>query len=76
MDISGRRIDGSDYPCHLPARTPADRTTRVVIVKDLGCPCGGTHVADIAEIGIEFEVKSIKVKKNKTKIAYKLAERN
>eukprot|EP01047_Picozoa_sp_COSAG01_P084054 COSAG01_NODE_17878_length_1117_cov_1.260314_1_plen_46_part_00 len=45
-------------------------------MKDLGCPCGGTHVADIAEIGIEFEVKSIKVKKNKTKIAYKLAERN
>ena len=52
---------------------PKDRTTRVVVVKDLGCPCGGTHVKDIAEIGLDFVVTGIKVKKNKTKISYRLS---
>ena len=50
---------------------PKDRLTRIVIVKELGCPCGGTHVADINEIG-HIVVTKVKVKKNKTQICYKL----
>jgi Ser-tRNA(Ala) deacylase AlaX len=50
---------------------PKDRLTRIVIVKELGCPCGGTHVADIKEIG-HIVVTKVKVKKNKTQICYKL----
>lgn len=50
---------------------PRDRLTRIVIVKELGCPCGGTHVADIKEIG-HIVVTKVKVKKNKTQICYKL----
>lgn len=50
---------------------PKDRLTRIVIVKDLGCPCGGTHVSDIKEIG-HIVVTKVKVKKNKTQICYKL----
>ena len=50
---------------------PKDRLTRIVIVKDLGCPCGGTHVADIKDIG-HIVVTKVKVKKNKTQICYKL----
>ena len=56
----------------LMALIPKDRKTRVVIVKDIGCPCGGTHVADIAEIG-KITISKIKVKKGKTSVCYRLA---
>jgi Ser-tRNA(Ala) deacylase AlaX len=54
----------------LPSNRLA-RTTRVVIVHELGCPCGGTHVADIAEIG-NIVISKIKVKKGNTQICYRL----
>lgn len=55
----------------LMALLPKDRTTRVVIVHELGCPCGGTHVSNIKEIG-KMVVTKIRVKKGKTKVSYKV----
>ena len=34
-----------------------------------GCPCGGTHVADVAEIGA-VQVTGVRVKKGVTRVSY------
>jgi len=38
-----------------------------------GCPCGGTHVSDISEVG-EVKVTQIRVKKGVSKVSYNLAK--
>lgn len=54
----------------LPEYIPKDTTPRIVMLGDnLGCPCGGTHVADISDIGI-IKVSQIRVRKGLTKVSY------
>ena len=55
----------------LPSYIPRDSTPRVVtIVPDTaGCPCGGTHVADVKEIGW-VDVTGVRVKKGTTRVSY------
>ena len=55
----------------LPSYIPRDSTPRVVtIVPDTaGCPCGGTHVADVKEIG-GVDVTGVRVKKGTTRVSY------
>lgn len=55
----------------LPPYVSADATPRVVtILPDTeGCPCGGTHVRDVAEIG-DCDVVGVRVKKGVTRVSY------
>jgi Ser-tRNA(Ala) deacylase AlaX len=56
-------------PNYLPPGLPA----RVVTVAgNIGCPCGGTHVKDIADIG-PFKITKITTKKSVIRVSYKLA---
>ncbi|CAM6093003.1 unnamed protein product [Calypogeia fissa] len=56
----------------LPDYIAKQSSPRVVSVGGLGCPCGGTHVSDVAEIGI-IKVTQISVKKGMTKVSYTIA---
>mmetsp|Transcript_36750 Transcript_36750/g.65795 ORF Transcript_36750/g.65795 Transcript_36750/m.65795 type:complete len:257 (-) Transcript_36750:688-1458(-) len=57
----------------LPPYIPEDSTPRMVTMEGLACPCGGTHVANIREIG-GLTVTGIRVKKGITRISYRLTE--
>jgi len=56
-------------PDYIPAGLPARIVT---IAGDIGCPCGGTHVKDIAYIG-PFKITKITAKKSLVRVSYKLA---
>lgn len=56
----------------LPDYIPEESTPRIVTLGGLGCPCGGTHVADISEIG-SIKVTQVRVKKGMTKVSYTIA---
>lgn len=57
---------GGSLPCYIPKSS----TPRIVkLGKNPGCPCGGTHVADIAEIR-SLKVSQIRTKKGVTKVSY------
>ncbi|KAL2339037.1 hypothetical protein Fmac_013483 [Flemingia macrophylla] len=54
----------------LPDYVPKESSPRIVrIGANPGCPCGGTHVADISEI-MEIKVSKIRSKKGLTKVFY------
>lgn len=57
----------------VPPYCPAGRDVRVLklIPEDLGCPCGGTHVHAISEIG-RVEIIKIKKKKQNVQVSYKV----
>ncbi|KAI9113995.1 hypothetical protein K1719_015246 [Acacia pycnantha] len=54
----------------LPDYVPKGSTPRIVRIGDTpGCPCGGTHVSDISDIGC-IKVSQIRSKKGSTKLYY------
>lgn len=55
----------------LPNYIPKGSRPRIVVVGGLGCPCGGTHVKDIREIG-NMKVPRIRVKKGNTSVSYQI----
>ena len=55
----------------VPDYIPENKPSRVVKVGGLGCPCGGTHVHDIAELG-RVVVNKIKSKSGNTRVSYRL----
>ncbi|HIA35865.1 MAG TPA: hypothetical protein EYN89_03785 [Flavobacteriales bacterium] len=55
----------------VPAYVPKDKPIRVVKVANVGCPCGGTHIEDIADLG-SLSVHKIKVKSGKIRVSYRL----
>lgn len=56
---------------HLPSYIEKDSSPRIVVILDSteGCPCGGTHVTDVSDIG-PVEVTGIRVKKKVTRVSY------
>lgn len=57
----------------LPDYIAKDSSPRIVcLAEHPGCPCGGTHVSDISEVG-EVKVTQIRVKKGVSKVSYNLA---
>lgn len=57
----------------LPSYISQDSTPRIVKSGDHpGCPCGGTHVADVSVIG-NLKVTNIRVKKGLTKVSYSIS---
>ncbi len=55
----------------VPAYVPKDKPIRVVKVANVGCPCGGTHIEDIADLG-SLTIHKIKVKSGKIRVSYRL----
>jgi Ser-tRNA(Ala) deacylase AlaX len=57
----------------VPPYVPAGSSLRVLklVPEDLGCPCGGTHVHNIAEIGT-VEILKMKKKKANTQVSYRV----
>lgn len=55
---------------HVPQNIPTNKPARVVIYNDdFGVPCGGTHVANLRDIG-KVTITKVKTKKGLTKVSY------
>ncbi|MFT5777850.1 MAG: Ser-tRNA(Ala) deacylase AlaX [Crocinitomicaceae bacterium] len=55
----------------IPDYLPEGKPIRVVTVSDIGCPCGGTHVKQLKDLGGVL-VHKIKAKSGNTRISYRL----
>ena len=55
----------------VPEYVPKDKPIRVVKVGGVGCPCGGTHVGDLSQLG-HVRVHKIKVKSGNIRVGYRL----
>lgn len=56
---------------HVPENLPTNKPSRIVLYNDFGIPCGGTHVADIHEVGI-ITISKIKQKKGVIRVNYEV----
>lgn len=54
---------------HVPGNLPENKLIRVVLYGDFGVPCGGTHVAHLAEVEQET-IRKIKADKGTIKVGY------
>ena len=65
-------LDVQKYCLFPNANFPKDKPLRIVIVSgDKGCPCGGTHVSNIREIG-SMHTPKIESKGGRIKVKYNL----
>lgn len=69
--IVGSREDLLEDCKFIPDYLPEGKPIRVVNVAGLGCPCGGTHVKELSELG-HVSIKKIKSKKGFTRVTYQL----
>ncbi len=80
-DILGRNLqteirfmpkeEMSQYCRHVPDYLPAEKPSRIVLYGDFGVPCGGTHVASLAEIG-NVTIRKIKGKNETVRVSYNI----
>ncbi len=56
---------------HVPDNIPTNKPVRVVLYGDFGVPCGGTHVANLKDVG-KIEITKVKAKKGLTKVSYRV----
>lgn len=55
---------------HVPPNIPTNKPARVVIYNgNYGVPCGGTHVAEVKDIG-KVTITKVKTKQGLTKVSY------
>lgn len=59
------------YCDFVPGYIPKDKPVRIVTVAGYNCPCGGTHVKNLHELG-EVKVTKIKVKSGNVRVSYGL----
>lgn len=58
----------------VPANLPEDKPLRTITIQQLDpVPCGGTHVASLAELG-SVSVLKMKTRKGATKISYRVGD--
>lgn len=57
---------------HVPANLPTNKPTRIVQFDDFACPCGGTHVRSLADIG-KLTVTKVKSKHGSVRVGYAVA---
>jgi Ser-tRNA(Ala) deacylase AlaX len=53
----------------VPDYLPADKPARIVLYGDFGVPCGGTHVARLADIG-PITIRKIKQNRDLIRVSY------
>ena len=58
-----------DLVRHVPTNLPENKPTRIVLYGDFAVPCGGTHVANLSDIG-SIGVKKIGIKNGAVKVSY------
>ncbi len=56
---------------HVPEFLPKDKPSRVVLYGDFGVPCGGTHVAQLSDIG-RVNIRKIKIHGATIKLSYEV----
>jgi len=61
----------SKYCRYVPEFLPSGKPSRIVLYADFGVPCGGTHVANLSDIGKET-VRKIKIKGDTIKVSYEV----
>jgi len=61
-----------DHCSTVPEYVPKDKPIRVVKVGGVGCPCGGTHVEDLSELG-QLSVPKIKSKGGNIRVSYRIS---
>jgi Ser-tRNA(Ala) deacylase AlaX len=61
----------SAYCRHVPKYLPAEKPSRIVLYGDFGVPCGGTHVARLADIG-NIMIRKIKEKAGTVRVSYQV----
>jgi Ser-tRNA(Ala) deacylase AlaX len=68
-------VDGydslKDHCPTVPEYVPKDKPIRVVKVGGVGCPCGGTHVEDLSELG-QLSVPKIRSKGGNIRVSYRV----
>lgn len=62
----------SQYCRHVPEYLPAGKPSRIVLYGDFGVPCGGTHVANLKDIGHET-IRKIKTQSGTIRISYEIS---
>lgn len=55
----------------VPENLPLDKPSRVVMYGDFGVPCGGTHVAHLADIG-HITIRKVKLEKGMIRVSYQI----
>ena len=56
---------------HVPDYLPEGKPARVVLYGTFGVPCGGTHVANLADIG-NLSIRKVGVKNGMIKVSYNI----
>lgn len=54
---------------HVPDYIPTDKPSRVVMFGSFACPCGGTHVSNLSDIGT-VTIRKIRIDGNIIRISY------
>jgi len=62
----------SKYCRHVPDYLPEGKPGRIVLYGDFGVPCGGTHMANLSDIGV-LSVRKIKIKPETIRISYEVS---
>ena len=58
-----------DLVRHVPANLPENKPSRIVLYGDFAVPCGGTHVANLSDIGV-MSIKKLGIKNGNIKVSY------
>ncbi|MCW1908363.1 MAG: alanine--tRNA ligase-related protein [Candidatus Saccharibacteria bacterium] len=61
----------STYCRHVPEYLPAGKPSRIVLYGEFGVPCGGTHVAKLADIG-SVTIRKIKGQTGTIRVSYEI----
>jgi Ser-tRNA(Ala) deacylase AlaX len=71
VNVTVTDADGAESLCgELPEYVDINKPVRVVAIGDgLGCPCGGTHVKELKDLG-NFGISKIRTKADRVKVSY------
>lgn len=62
----------AQYCRHVPEFLPAGKPSRIVLYGSFGVPCGGTHVANLNDIGV-VRIRKIKTSTDTVRVSYEIS---